>query len=761
MPEAAQFIQDLAVIMIAAALAGLACKRVGLSPIVGYLAAGILIGPHTPPYSFVTNTDRVQVLAQLGLVFLMFGIGLGFSISRIRQLGLPVLLATAGTAFLVFNFARLCAGGLGLDRVASVFFAGLLVSSSSAVIGKILTDSGRNHEKSGQLALGITLSEDMVAIVMLTLLGSYVQFGAGGAGGTSVAGTLLMFAGFVLALAAAGLLVIPRVLRRLSREASTELETIFVAALLFGLSMMVLRSGYSLALGAFLLGAIIGETPQRAHVERAFAGLRDLFATIFFVAIGMTIDVALLGDAIVPILVLTLLAVIGRPLCAAVILVLVGQDSRTAMRTGLTLAPLGEFGFIVAQLGTANLLLPPEYMSAAVGAALLTALVTPSLVRHNGRIAERLDPQRLPLLRRALEAHHRILDALQRRGGSNLLWRLSRKRLIQIGVEVAIITVALAFAQPVIAWVVRAVGEDTLPRVPTAVICWTLLGLLLLAPLIAVWRNVQALSLITADYVGRNGPAFARLAPLLTTALQTTAAIGLVLLWWNFLPLEAGLWLTLGVLLFLGLSAAVLWRRMIHWHSNVEYALNVSLGDQAETPAIAYEWMERHSPWGLQVGEITLPDRFAFAGRSIGETGIRRRFGCTVIGIERQSFMIANPGPASHLFPGDRVLLLGTDAQINATREALLAEQREGPVEDTFRDLAVELVPVPPGSPACGQTLSALNWARLLGIQIVGHERGGVRSLSPGADQRLEADDRLLVLGTPRQVGELRTALQT
>ncbi|BET65281.1 cation:proton antiporter [Opitutales bacterium ASA1] len=763
MPEAAKFIQDLAVIMIAAACGGLLCKRIGLSPIVGYLAAGIIVGPFTPPYSFVEDIERVHVLAQLGLVFLMFGIGLGFSISRIKQLGFPVLIATAGTAFFVFNTARVGGGLVGLDRVGSIFFAGMLLSSSSAVIGKILSESGRTHEKSSQLALGITLSEDMVAIVMLTLLGSYVQFGtepAGDGSGGRVLETLALFGGFVLTLAAVGLLIVPRVLRRLSREANAELETIFVAALLFGLSMMVVKSGYSLALGAFLLGAIIGETPQRAHVERAFSGLRDFFAAIFFVAIGMTIEVARMGDALWPIVALSVLALVGRPILAALMLLLIGHDSRMALRAGLILAPLGEFGFIVAQLGTAHALLPPEYMSAAVGASLITALVSPVMVKYNGAIADKLGARDIPLIGRALDAHRRVLDALHHHSSSNLLWRLSRKRLFQIGREVAFISVALAFAGPVIAWIVRQVGTEVVPGAPTAVVCWVTLGFLLLVPLVAVWRNTQALAMIIADYIGHTAPALARIAPFVSTAFQILVSLALVLLWSNFVPAGAGLWLTTGVLVFLAVMAAVLWRRMIRWHSNIEYALNTSLGDANDSPSISYEWMDRYSPWGLEVGEVTVPDQSACAGRSIGDIGIRKRFGCTVIGIERQTFMVANPGPTSHLFPGDRVLLLGTAEQITAARAALMEEQAAGSAEDTFRDLAVELLDVPHGSPACGRTLAALNWPRLLGVQIVGHERDGVRTLTPPADLRLAAGDDILALGTPGQIGVLRHALE-
>lgn len=757
MTEATQFIQDLAVIMISAAVAGLLCKKAGLSPIVGYLIAGILVGPSTPPHSLVTDFGRVQVLAQLGLVFVMFGIGLGFSLRRLRQLGLGVLAASVLGAFLVFTLARTIGTGLGLPRDAAVFFASMFLVSSSAVIGKVLADTGRTHERSSQLALGLTLSEDIVAIVMLTLLGSYVRFGPGSAAseGTTLPAALALFGGFVLVLAICGLLIVPRVLRRLSREATTELETIFVAGLLFGLALLVVRAGYSLALGSFLLGAIIGETPQRSHVSRAFGGLQDLFGAVFFVAIGMTIDLRLLDGALVPVLVGAILALAGRSVALAAAMLFTGQDTRTALRAALIVTPIGEFSFIIAQMGTDAGVLPRAYMGVAVGVAITTALVSPLLIAHNGAIADRLAAVRLPGFSTALRLHRRVLAAVQRRGETNILWRLTRKRFIQVGVEMVFVTAALVFARPVIETLAAQFTFGWVPGLTSEAVCWIGLGVLLLAPLIAIWRNCQALAMIFADFLSHRAPALARSRNVVTAVLQATALLGLLLWIWNLVPAEANLWITLSVMAILALVAAVLWRRLVRWHSTMEISLESALSD-ASSPQNQPSWMDGHAPWGLQIGEVVLPDRFAWAGHSIGEAGIRKRFGCSVIAIERQGFNIPNPGHASHLFPGDRVLLLGSRAQIDLLREEIAKGDASTADDDTFGTLTLEPLEIPAGSEAAGRTLASLNWARLIGVQIVGHERGKVRTITPAGDLELAAGDRLLVLGTPQQFSALR-----
>jgi CPA2 family monovalent cation:H+ antiporter-2 len=757
MTEAAQFIQDLAVIMIAAAGAGLFCKKAGLSPIVGYLIAGIVVGPHTPPHSFVTDIDRVEVLAQLGMVFVMFGIGLGFSLRRLRQLGLGVIAATVLGAFLMFTLARGVGVLLGLERDAAVFFAAMFLVSSSAVIGKVLGDTGRTHEKSSQLSLGITLSEDIVAIVMLTLLGSYVRFGSDEVASDSlgILPTLGLFGGFVLVLTIVGILVVPRMLQRLSREATAELETIFVAGLLFGLALIVVRAGYSLALGSFLLGAIIGETPQRSHVSRAFGGLQDMFGAIFFVAIGMSIDVSLLRGALVPVAVGAVLALVGRMAALTASMLFVGEDTRTALRAGLIVTPIGEFSFIIAQLGTDGGVLPPDYMGVAVGVSIVTALVSPLLIKHNVALADRLAQARLPGLSHALGMHRRVLVTIHRRGESNILWRLSRRRVVQIAVEVVFVSAALIFARPIIDEVAALFTFDLIPGFGSEAVCWVALGLLLLAPLIAIWRNCQALVMIFADFLSHQSPALARSRAAVTTVLQASALLALLLWLWNLVPAEANLWVTVTVVSILALVAAFLWRRLIRWHSEMEISLESALSD-ASSPQNQPAWMDGHAPWGLQIGELVLPDRFAWAGRSIGDIGIRTRFGCSVIGIERQGFTIANPGHAAHLFPGDKVLLLGSRQQIDGIREEVFRGAPAVSDDDTFHTLTLEPVEIAPGSPAAGRTLAALNWARIIGIQVVGHERGKNRVITPSGDQALEPGDRLLVLGTPQQFSSLR-----
>src|SRR4051812_45633608 len=255
------FIQDLAVVLVVAGIVGWVCQRIRVSVVVGFLVAGMVVGPYTPPFALVTEGERIETLAQVGLVFLMFSIGLGLSLRKLRRLGLSLMVATFCGAMVMYYLSRLFGVIVGWNAREGLFLAGMLMVSSSAIISKILHETGTNHERSGQLAMGVAVLEDVVAVVMLTILNSVIDMGRGG--GAQVTQTLLLLGAFVVLTGVVGLLLVPWLLRRMSIAADQELQTLGIAGLLFGLAVVAQAAGYSVALGAFLLGTIVAETPHR------------------------------------------------------------------------------------------------------------------------------------------------------------------------------------------------------------------------------------------------------------------------------------------------------------------------------------------------------------------------------------------------------------------------------------------------------------------------------------------------------------------
>ena len=759
------FIQDLAVILAAAGVVGWLCQRLKLSVIVGFLVAGMVVGPHTPPFSLVTDLERIDALAQVGLIFLMFSIGLGLSVRRLRRMGFGLLFATGVGALLMYYLTRLLGEAIGLSTVQGLFLAGMLMVSSSAIIGKILHETGANHERAAQLAMGVSVLEDIVAVVMLTLLSSLVQLGGAGGGPVAAVGpTVLKLGAFVALAGVGGLLLVPWLLKRMSISVDEELQTLGLAGLLFGLAVVAQRAGYSLALGAFLLGVIVAETPHRHQVERTFAGMRDVFSAVFFVAIGMQIDPRELWASAGLIAGVAAFVLVARPLAVSAGLVLIGTPPKDALRTGLTATPIGEFSFIIAQLGVGAALVPAKFYPLAVGVSLLTTLVAPLLTRNSEWIADRWLSGQPRWLVAWQQYYQDWLERLGRGQKRSPLWQLSKKRFVQIGGEMLFVSGLLVFSGELFAAVEKWLGRDWGFAHGQEIIFWTALGLLALAPMVAIWRNCSALALIYAQVSTQGHPRAARLAPIVETGLKAVAITGLFFWIMTILPLPTGRTAQGLLLASAGLAAialVVLRQKLIYWHSQLEVELKsvIEIGDNRMTATTA-PWLQPHGEWHLQMIDCTLPDLADCQGRSIAALELRTRAGCSVVGIERQGFMIPLPPPEAVFYPRDKVLLLGTPEQVQAGKMILAAVSGDPVSDSLFEEVRMEALTVPANSGAAGRTLGELAPAQHYGVQIAGLRRGGLRTLNPGATERLRAGDEVLALGAPAQIREFKAWLK-
>ncbi len=745
------FIQDLAVVMLVAGLVGWLCQRIGLSVVVGYLLAGILVGPFTPPFSLVTSVPRIDLMAQVGLVFLMFSIGMRLSLRKLRRLGPGLIVGTFVGALVVYIIARAVGAALGWPMVATVFLGATLMVSSSAIIAKVLQEIGGTHEKTSQLAMGVTVLEDIVAVVMLAVLNSLIATGGGSGGGM---GDLIGLLGaFVTLAGVAGLLAVPWLLKKLSVTAGDELMTIITAGLLFMLAMLAQKAGFSLALGAFLLGAIVAETPQRTQVDRAFEGMRDVFSAVFFVAIGMMIDVRSAAHLWWMVLLFSVVAIAGRTVAVALGMMVTGARTRDAVTVGASVTPLGEFSFVIAQLGIAAGVVAQDFQAVVVGVALVTALTAPLLTRRARGLGDWAEERAPRWFENWLSYYHGWLDRMQARQKKNLLWQLSRKRVIQIVIEVLVVTGLLVFSDSLLVALTPFIpGEQLFPDAPR-VVFWSVLAVLVIAPLIAIWRNVSALAMLLAEVSTAGAANAVKLSPMVETGVKVVA--GVVMYVWLSAIIPVGLmgrWAPLVVLLLAVGVVLFARRKLIYWHSVLETELQDRLvqNDQKFTGTAA-PWLAQHSEWQLGLSECVLPDQADVRGKTLGELALRSRFGCTVAGVERQGVMVGNPTPATALFPRDKILLLGDAKQTAACKEFLGHVSGTAP-ESSFDEVRMEMVEVPVDSGVAGRSLADLAPTKQVGVQVAGIHRGGLRILNPSGDEKLLPRDDVLVLGTPEQI---------
>lgn len=739
-------IQDFAVLLLAAGGAGMLCRRFGLSAIVGYLLAGILIGPHTPPFSLILDEERIMALSQIGLVFLMFGIGLGLSLSKFARLGSGLIVATALGATGVLALAQLASLVVGWTPMQATFIAGMLMVSSSAVIVKVMTEQNKLHERSSQTALAVTVLEDVVAIMVLTILASQVDVTGGGTG--SLGHLLGGLSVFVMMLIGAGLLVVPRLMLRLESGGDVEMQTVIVGGLMFALALAAAKAGYSLALGAFLFGAIVAEIPQRLGVETSFRGLRDMFSSVFFVSIGMMIDLKLIAEAWPMVLALTVVALVVRPLVYGFALILIGTPPADAKRAGLRLTPIGEFSFIIAQLGVSSAVLSPAYYPVAVGASILTILVTPLMNRHRAIVlqgCERWEPR---WITRSITAYHAWFEQLRNRPARTPVWQLLRPRLGQVAIEVIIVGGLLMLSEVMLSTVAKWEFLQQFDPGPIVFGFWTLMTIFVLMPLVAIWRNCSALSLLLSEVWA---------SPHLPRGVLENlfkAVVSLAMFAWIYLLLPQTFFGQWGWLIIVVGAAVIVARfsgRLVFWHSHLQYSMREVLADResdrvdlrAKARASLGEDLDR---WNVVLFEATLPLNSAVAGQSLADLALPSRHNCAVIEIERNGHSIDAPSGEAVLYPGDKVLCVGPSNQTETVRKLLESAENRSNGHTEMTGLVLDTCDV--GEALEGKTLVDLELSARYGIRVVGIHRGSQRIINPQANERLSAGDNMLVLGT-------------
>jgi len=377
-------IHDLTIIVVCAAAVSYVFSRFNWPVILGYLLAGVLVGPNPFYDSPILNRETVENLSELGVMFLMFYIGLEFDLSKLKSLlgsALPaVLLQTIGMIFLGVMTAPV----FGWSSVNGLFLGGVLAISSTMVTFSVMREQGALSQSYGQLALGILILEDIVAIILLVLLA--------GVGETSVFAwsdvgqSVFLVCVFVTVTYVLGKLLTPKLLSNLEKLASTEVVLLVIMALLMGLSFMADYFHFSIALGSFVAGAILANSILSHQIETFTEPFRHLFSAIFFVTVGMLIDPRILMEQWAPILLVAFLVIFGKVTTCYLGLGLSGQNLRSSFRAALSKAQIGEFSFIISKLGQSLGVTDPRFESLTVGVALVTILATPVLSARSDRL---------------------------------------------------------------------------------------------------------------------------------------------------------------------------------------------------------------------------------------------------------------------------------------------------------------------------------------------------------------------------------------
>lgn len=671
------FLQDLAIVMVVAGLVTVLFHRLKQPVVLGYVVAGVIIGPHTPPFPLISDQHTIQTLSELGIIFLMFSLGLEFSLRKLREVGATALIA-ALSAIVVMVWAGYWVGrAFSWGTMDCIFLGAILSISSTTIIVKALEDLGKTKEKFATLIFGILIVEDILAIVMIALLSGFATSGSFSA--RDVVLTVIRLGSFLVTLFIAGLIIVPRLLNYVAKFKSNEMLLVSVLGLCFGVSLLAVKLNYSVALGAFLIGTIVAEARQIGRIETLMTPMRDMFSAVFFVSIGLLINPALIWQHAVPILVITVVVILGQAITCSIGTFVAGNDMRTSLRVGMGLAQIGEFSFIIASLGLSLNVTSKFLYPIAVAVSGLTTLIAPYLINSSDALVGVFDRTAPPLLKNYLDLYTRWVGALGQNGSGNVPFRFVRKLGWQIGLNVVLVTAIFIAA----AYFRRRLPE-VWPHLPggdngVKALLWLGAMLFSLPILIAIFRKMQALSMLLSEVSVTRAAAAGQTAMLRAIVSNTILALGCTALVLLILMLSSTIlpsWNVFLVLALIAMAGAILLRRSaIRIYAKGQVALRETL---SQPPAPRHSTPSPALPSLLSAASlrsIMISPGSPVAGKLIGELRLRSETGASVVGIERDGSSVLNPGPDEELRPGDSVLLLGSSEQLRAAATLLHAEQ--------------------------------------------------------------------------------------
>jgi CPA2 family monovalent cation:H+ antiporter-2 len=572
------FIRDLAMVMLVAGATTILFQRLRQPVLLGYILAGVLIGPHTPGM-LVADPRAIDDISNLGVVLLMFTLGLEFSVRKLREVGIGVLAVAVGEVGLMLWMGIGVAQLFGWTGMDALFLGAIISLSSTMVATRTLAESGQRHQPFAQLVVGLLVAEDMLAIVMLTLL---TAVAIGGSVLAETAFTLIGHLGlFVVVGMILGLLLLPRLVDYVAGFGRDETLLVSVLGICFGASLLAAWMGFSVALGAFLAGAVVAEARSVGRVLHLVEPLRDMFAALFFVAIGLKIDPAMLWQYALPALAIAAVVIAGKTVACSLGVFVVGHDARVSLRSGLGMAQIGEFSFVIATLGLSLGVISDFIYPIAVAVSVVCMAASPYLNRSADGLANglrRVTPRSVRLL---MTSYSGWLENLKPVNENAALAAIFRRLLWHIAINVLLVVTLFVIGAYVNAHNWSWFSRFGIDRELRHTLIWACALFLSLPMLIAVYRKAEALGMLLAEigirerlagsYTQAMRNVLARIIPL-----ATLLALGLLVsaLGSTILP-PRGIALSLVVLGVV--LAVVLWRSLVQMHARLQAALKETL----------------------------------------------------------------------------------------------------------------------------------------------------------------------------------------
>lgn len=715
MHDIPSLIQDLALILVTAAFVTLVFKKLKQPLVLGYIMAGVLISPNMPFMMSVVDNENIKTWSDIGVMFLLFALGLDFSFKKILKMGMAPIIAAITIVFSMMTIGIIVAHAFGWSEINGLFLSGMLAMSSTTIIYKAFDDLGLKQQQFSSLVMSVLILEDILAIVLMVVLTTIAK-GDNNASNSQMFASLLNIVYFLVLWFVAGLFFIPTILRRYRKLINEEVLLIVSLALCCAMAVFASVVGFSPAFGSFVMGSILAETVEAKKIEKLITPVKNFFGAIFFVGVGMLVDIQVVLEQWLPILIITLAIIIGQSVFGTLGFMLSGQPLKTAMRCGFSMAQIGEFSFIIASLGLALGVIETFIYPVVVTVSVVTTFLTPYMIRGSVPVYNVIE-KNLPKV--WISRINKISDIAPSNGNhsesywKSLLRDLVINTLIYAVLSTTITLIMLTFVYEFI--------YNLIPQPWASIVCG-ISAVLCIAPFLRAMvmkknRSEEFRQLWISSRHNR--------APLMfTILLRAVLALFYIFSICNYLfNFSKALMIVvamalLGLIVYsrrMKLNSIRLERLFIQNLRSKEFASRAS---GRRRPLFEGHLLDRN----IHISEIELPNDSLWAGQTLRQLNLSKRFGVHVSSIQRGRMHINIPSASDMLLPGDVFRVIGNDEQLTKLSSSMNLELQ--PEEDGTIDHEMQLrrLMIQSNSPFLGKSLKECGLKERYNCMLVGIE---------------------------------------
>lgn len=735
--------------MLTAGIVSILFKFLKQPVVLGYLVAGLLVGPYVAGKSWINDIENAEHWAEVGMVFLLFSMGLEFSFKKLLQVGSTAIVGCLTIVIGMMTTGFLVGRALGFNEMNSLFLGSMLCMSSTTIVFKALDDLGLRQHKFAGISLGILVVEDLFAVVLMVLLASIAvkQSVEGG----EMAMQIGKLVAYIILWFVLGIMIIPSFFRYCHKHLNDETMTIVALGLCLGMVLLATGAGFSAALGAFVMGSILAETIEAERIEKLVNPIKNMFGAIFFVSVGMMIDPALLLEYWLPITILSIVVVVGMIIFATVGVVLAGQHLKTAIQTGFTLVQVGEFSFILAQFGESIGVTEKYLYPVIVAVSVITTFVTPYVIKLSEPAYVKLDsllPDKFKLL---LENYSASRNTIREDSSFKILLR---KVLVTVGIYLVLIvfttTIYASYFSSYITETINRILENKYPWAGSAVALSIIL--MLIAPFIYQIATKHYHSKEARDlwHTGGVSRATVILLNIFRFILCTIIVVVCIDYYFAFTQgVLAGAAMIIVIVIYYS-------RKIANSSKTIEarFMNNLNAREISTENKRSYrkEFEKELLSYDLHIAEFELSPFSSFCGKQLMELGLRKVSNINLVRIIREGLVLNMPSGKDRLFPHDRLIVAGTDQQIKEFKSWLelgdiVSDLTMEKLSENKVPLTLEEFVITADMPFCGKSIIDSNIRKDANCAVLSIDNGEDVFMNPDPTIVLEEGYTVVLCG--------------